>query len=82
MVDSYHEFSHPIEMLTSLRKALTPGGKIYLLEYRAEDPRVPIKPLHKMSEAQARKEFEALGFKFVENKPGLPWQHFLVFEKP
>lgn len=82
MVDSYHEFSHPIEMLTSLRNALKPGGKIYLLEYRAEDPRVPIKPLHKMSEAQARKEFEALGFTFVENKPGLPWQHFLVFEKP
>jgi SAM-dependent methyltransferase len=81
MVDSYHEFSHPIEMLTSLQKALKPGGKIYLLEYRAEDPRVPIKPLHKMSEAQARKEFEALGFTFVKNKPGLPWQHFLVFEK-
>jgi len=81
MVDSYHEFSHPIEMLTSLHKALKPGGKIYLLEYRAEDPRVPIKPLHKMSEAQARKEFEALGFTFVENKSGLPWQHFLVFEK-
>lgn len=81
MVDSYHEFSHPIEMLTSLHKALKPGGKIYLLEYRAEDPRVPIKPLHKMSEAQARKEFEALGFTFVENKPGLPWQHFLIFKK-
>ncbi len=81
MVDAYHEFSHPIEMLTSLHKALKPGGKIYLLEYRAEDPRVPIKPLHKMSEAQVRKEFEALGFTFVENKPGLPWQHFLVFEK-
>jgi len=81
MVDSYHEFSHPMEMLQSLHKALKTGGKIYLLEYRAEDPRVPIKPLHKMSEAQARKEFEALGFTFVENKPGLPWQHFLVFEK-
>lgn len=82
LVDSYHEFSHPIEMLTSLHKALKPGGKIYLLEYRAEDPRVPIKPLHKMSEAQVRMELEALGFTFVENKTGLPWQHFLVFEKP
>ncbi|MFM2199514.1 MAG: hypothetical protein RLZZ505_2946 [Verrucomicrobiota bacterium] len=81
MVDSYHEFSHPMEMLQSLHKALKPGGKIYLLEYRAEDSRVPIKPLHKMSEAQARKEFEALGFIFVENKAGLPWQHFLVFRK-
>jgi predicted methyltransferase len=70
-----------MEMLQSLHKALKPGGKIYLLEYRAEDPRVPIKPLHKMSESQARKEFEALGFTFVENKAGLPWQHFLVFRK-
>ncbi|QTN31313.1 class I SAM-dependent methyltransferase [Akkermansiaceae bacterium] len=82
MVDAYHEFSHPAEMLQSLHKALKPGGKIYLLEYRAEDPEVPIKPLHKMSEAQARKEFEALGFTFLENKPGLPWQHLLIFGKP
>ena len=82
MVDAYHEFSHPAEMLQSLHKALRPGGKIYLLEYRAEDPEVPIKRLHKMSEAQAIKEYEALGFTFVENKPGLPWQHLLIFEKP
>jgi ubiquinone/menaquinone biosynthesis C-methylase UbiE len=82
MVDAYHEFSHPAEMLQSLHKALKPGGKIYLLEYRAEDPEVPIKPLHKMSEAQAKKEFEALGFTLLENKPGLPWQHLLIFGKP
>jgi len=82
MVDAYHEFSHPAEMLQSLHKALKPGGKIYLLEYRAEDPEVPIKPLHKMTEAQVRKEYEALGFTFLENKPGLPWQHLLIFEKP
>ena len=82
MVDAYHEFSHPVEMLQSIRSALKPGGRIYLLEYRAEDPRVPIKPLHKMSEEQAVREFEALGFTFVGNKPGLPWQHLLVFEKP
>ncbi|MEK6232466.1 MAG: class I SAM-dependent methyltransferase [Luteolibacter sp.] len=82
MVDAYHEFSHPAEMLTSLRKALKPGGKIYLLEYRGEDPEVPIKPLHKMTEAQVIKEYEALGFTFLENKPGLPWQHLLIFEKP
>jgi SAM-dependent methyltransferase len=81
MVDAYHEFSHPAEMLQSLHKALKPGGKIYLLEYRAEDPDVPIKPLHKMSEAQAVKEYEALGFSFIENKPDLPWQHLLIFEK-
>ena len=82
MVDAYHEFSHPAEMLTSLRTALKPGGKIYLLEYRAEDPEVPIKRLHKMTAAQAIKEYEALGFTFIENKPDLPWQHLLVFEKP
>ena len=81
MVDAYHEFSHPAEMLQSLHNALKPGGKIYLLEYRAEDPEVPIKPLHKMTAAQAIKEYEALGFTFIENKPDLPWQHLLIFEK-
>ncbi len=82
MVDAYHEFDHPVEMLASLRLALKPKGRIYLLEYRAEDPKVPIKPHHKMSEAQVRKEFEAAGFRFVVNKPDLPWQHLLIFEKP
>ena len=82
MVDAYHEFDHPAEMLASLRSALKPKGRIYLLEYRAEDDNVPIKPHHKMTEAQARKEFEAAGFRFVTNKPGLPWQHLLIFEKP
>lgn len=82
MVDAYHEFDHPVEMLASLRSALKPKGRIYLLEYRAEDENVPIKPHHKMTEAQARKEFAAAGFRFVVNKPDLPWQHLLVFEKP
>lgn len=82
MVDAYHEFSHPGEMLASLHSALKPGGRIYLLEFRAEDPRVPIKPLHKMTEAQARLEFEAAGFRFLSNQRHLPWQHFLVFERP
>ena len=82
MVDAYHEFDHPVEMLASLRSALKPKGRIYLLEYRAEDENVPIKPHHKMTEAQARKEFEAAGFRFVTNKPELPWQHLLIFEKP
>jgi precorrin-6B methylase 2 len=82
MVDAYHEFDHPVEMLASLRSALKPKGRIYLLEYRAEDDNVPIKPHHKMTEAQARKEFEAAGFRFVINKPGLPWQHLMIFEKP
>lgn len=81
MVDAYHEFDHPAEMLASLRIALKPQGRIYLIEFRAEDDAVPIKPHHKMTEAQARKELEASGFRFIENKPGLPWQHLLVFEK-
>ncbi|MEO5712818.1 MAG: class I SAM-dependent methyltransferase, partial [Luteolibacter sp.] len=82
MVDAYHEFSFPAEMLASLYSALKSGGRIYLLEFRAEDPQVPIKALHKMTEAQARLELEAAGFRFVSNRRELPWQHFLVFEKP
>jgi ubiquinone/menaquinone biosynthesis C-methylase UbiE len=82
MVDAYHEFSHPQEMLASLYKAMKPGGRVFLLEFRAEDPRVPIKPLHKMAEAQARLELESAGFQFVSNLRPLPWQHFLVFLRP
>lgn len=82
LVDAYHEFSHPAEMLASIHRALKPGGRVFLLEFRAEDPRVPIKRLHKMTEAQARLEFEGAGFRFVSNRRQLPWQHFLVFEKP
>ena len=82
MVDAYHEFSHPREMMQSLFKALRPGGRIILLEYRAEDPTVPIKPLHKMTEAQSRKEMEAVGLKWKSTDSKLlPWQHFMVFEK-
>jgi ubiquinone/menaquinone biosynthesis C-methylase UbiE len=82
LVDAYHEFSHPAEMLASLLKSLKPGGKVFLLEFRGEDPRVPIKELHKMTEAQARLELESAGFRFVSNKRNLPWQHFMVFERP
>jgi FkbM family methyltransferase len=82
MVDAYHEFSHPREMMQSLVESLVPGGRVVLIEYRKEDPSVPIKPLHKMSEAQARKEMEAVGLRWVETKDMLPRQHFLVFEKP
>jgi ubiquinone/menaquinone biosynthesis C-methylase UbiE len=82
MVDAYHEFDHPKEMLESLHKALKPGGRIFLLEFRGEDPQVPIKALHKMTEAQARLEFEAAGFRFLSNKRHLPWQHFIIFERP
>lgn len=82
MVDAYHEFSHPREMLTSLHRALKPGGRIFLIEFRGEDPRVPIKPLHKMTVAQARQELEGEGFRFIGNLRPLPWQHLLVFERP
>jgi len=81
-VDAYHEFSHPYEMMTSIFNALRPGGIVYLLEYRAEDPKVPIKSLHKMTQAQAKKEMNLVGFNWVETKNDLPWQHFLIFEKP
>lgn len=81
MVDAYHEFSHPNEMMQSIFYALKPGGRIYLLEYRAEDRSVPIKPLHKMSEAQSIKEMQAVGLKHVKTEGFLPWQHFMVFEK-
>ena len=82
MVDVYHEFSHPYEMMRSVVEALKPGGHVVLIEYRAEDPSVPIKPLHKMSEAQARKEMAAVGLEWIETKDFLPQQHFMVFQKP
>ena len=82
MVDAYHEFSHPREMMTALVAALKPGGRVFLVEYREEDPTVPILPLHKMSESQARTEMETVGLEFVENRKMLPQQHFLVFRKP
>ena len=82
MVDVYHELAFPREMMTDLVAALAPGGRLYLIEYRAEDPTVPIKPLHKMSEAQARKEMEAAGLAWVSTEGFLPRQHFMVFEKP
>ena len=82
LVDSYHEFSHPAEMLAAIYEATRPGGRLVLVEYRAEDPTVPIKALHKMTEAQARREVEAAGFAFVENLDVLPQQHLLVFRRP
>lgn len=82
IVDAYHEFSHPREMGEAMFAALRPGGKIVLIEYRAEDESVRIKRLHKMSEVQASKEMRALGFRWVETGDFLPQQHFLVFEKP
>ena len=82
LVDVYHEFSFPYEMTLSMLEALKPGGKLVLVEFRAEDPNVPIKTIHKMSEQQAVKEFKASGFLFEKNIGNLPWQHCLIFRKP
>ena len=81
LVDVYHEFSYPYEMALSMRAALKHGGKLVLVEFRSEDPTVPIKTIHKMSEAQAIKEFKAAGFVFDKNIDNLPWQHCMVFTK-
>jgi ubiquinone/menaquinone biosynthesis C-methylase UbiE len=78
-VDVYHEFSHPVHMLHAMREALKPDGQIVLLEFRAEDPEVPIKPLHKMSKAQINKELPANGFKLTKEYDELPWQHMMWF---
>ena len=81
MVDVYHELLYPQEMLQAMRKALKPSGKLLLIEYKAEDPEVAIKPLHKMTVAQASKELKANGFKLIKQDDSLPIQHFLLFEK-
>ena len=81
MVDVYHEFDHPVEMIASVRKALRSDGKLYLIEYRGEDDTVPIKKLHKMTEEQAVKEMKAAGLKLQRNIANLPWQHCMVFVK-
>ncbi|HWE35577.1 MAG TPA: class I SAM-dependent methyltransferase [Isosphaeraceae bacterium] len=82
MVDVYHECPDPEATLKGLRKALKPGGRFVLVEFRAEDPEVPILPEHKMTLAQARKEVEPQGFTFKESLEFLPWQHIIIFEKP
>lgn len=81
MVDAYHEFSYPREMMQSIVKSLKPGGRVVLIEYRGEDPAVQIKLVHKMTVVQVRKELEAVGLKWKETKGFLPYQHFIVFEK-
>jgi precorrin-6B methylase 2 len=82
MVDAYHEFEYPKEMMESLIKAIKPGGKVVLVEYRGENPLIPIKGLHKMTEKQVKKEMEFVGLKWKETKEVLPQQHILIFEKP
>jgi ubiquinone/menaquinone biosynthesis C-methylase UbiE len=82
MVDVYHEFSEPQRMLQRLREALKPGGRLVLLEYRAEDPDVPILREHKMTKAQVKLEVEHEGFKQSRVFDDLPWQHLFVFTRP
>ena len=79
LVDVYHEFSHPQQMLEAMRESLKPDGVIVLVEYREEDPDVPIKPKHKMSKAQVDKELTANGFTLVKSFDKLPWQHMLFY---
>lgn len=82
MVDVYHELAQPQRFLESVKRALKPGGRLVLLEYRKEDPAVPIKLEHKMSVREARLELEASGFRFDRVIDVLPWQHILVFVDP
>jgi len=79
MVDVYHEFSEPATMMKHIQNALKPDGRVVLVEFRKEDPRVPIQPLHKMSVEEVRSELEPLGFKFQRALEFLPWQHILIF---
>lgn len=81
LVDAYHEFSHPYEMMRDVADALAPGGRVALVEYREEDPSIMIKPRHKMTEGQAVKEMKAVGLKLLENKDVLPQQHLMIFGK-
>ncbi|MCB2407530.1 class I SAM-dependent methyltransferase [Hymenobacter lucidus] len=82
IVDAYHEFDHPREMMRAIKTALKPNGRVALAEYRAEDAKVPIKRIHKMSVEQARKEMKAVGLEFIESVETLPQQHLMFFRRP
>lgn len=82
MVDVYHELSQPQAMLRHIRASLKQGGRLVLLEYRKEDPSIPIRPEHKMTVADAKLEVEAEGFKLTRTNEDLPRQHILIFSKP
>jgi SAM-dependent methyltransferase len=81
MVDAYHELEYPQEVMTGIVKALKPGGKVVLVEYRGENPLIMIKRLHKMTQKQVRKEMQAVGLVWRETKNLLPQQHLMIFEK-
>lgn len=82
IVASYHEFSHPREMLDAMFTALKPGGRLAVVEYRAEDPTIPVPEAHRMTEEQIRREITASGYSFRSSLEALPQQHLLVFQKP
>lgn len=82
IIVSYHEFSHPREMIAHVVEALKPGGRLVLVEYRGEDPTLPVDALHRMTEAQARREMAAMGLVWSQTKDVLPQQHLMIFEKP
>ena len=82
LVDAYHEFSHPVKMMRGLVQALKQDGILVLVEYRAEDPEVEIHRLHKMSQAQARREMKVAGLVWLETRDMLPQQHFMLFKRP
>ncbi len=81
IVDAYHEFSYPREVMQGVVTGLAPGGRVVLVEYRAEDPGVPIKRLHKMSQRQAIREMETVGLRWKQTHDFLPRQHVMVFER-
>ena len=81
MVDAYHEFDHPFEMIDGINNALRVGGRIFLLEYRGEDDSAPIRPLHKMTEEQVVKEMGVFGLEWTDTLDFLPWQHMMIFTK-
>jgi ubiquinone/menaquinone biosynthesis C-methylase UbiE len=81
LVDVYHEFSEPEKMLQHIKESMKPGGRLVLLEYRAEDPTVPIRPEHEMTVKMVRAEVEPEGFKFDKTIEVLPWQHIIIFRK-
>ena len=81
MVDVYHEFEYPYEMLAAIVKALKPGGRVVFVEFRGGDPEVPIKAVHTMTEAQVKKEAAVQPLEWVKTVGGLPWQHVIVFRK-
>lgn len=81
LVDAYHEFSHPREVMSQVQKSLSARGKVVLVEYRGEDPTVPIKPLHKMTVKQATREMSAVGLALLNVLDDLPRQHVMIFQR-